>query len=78
MPATSKAQQKSAAQALAAKRGEINPDHLTGSAKNMFKSMSAGKLAEFASTATQQLPEKIRKEKQTGQKNRPKRKRRMR
>ncbi len=50
MPATSKAQQKAAGAALAAKRGEEPKSKLRGASKQMEKSMSEDQLEEFAST----------------------------
>ena len=48
MPATSRAQQKAAGAALAAKRGEINKSELFGASKEMYESMSEKELEEFA------------------------------
>jgi hypothetical protein len=58
MPATSKAQQKAAGAALAAKRGEIKKSELIGASKGMYESMSEKELEEFASTKRKGLPEK--------------------
>ncbi|UYF98971.1 DUF3008 family protein [Halomonas sp. GD1P12] len=58
MPAKSKAQQKAAGAALAAKRGETNVSELTGSSKEMYDSMSEKELEEFASTQRKGKPEK--------------------
>jgi hypothetical protein len=58
MPATSKAQQKAAGAALAAKRGEIKKSELFGASKDMYESMSEEQLEEFASTKRKKLPEK--------------------
>jgi len=49
MPAKSKAQQKAAGVALAAKRGEISESELKGASQEMFDSMSEAELAELAS-----------------------------
>ncbi|MDH6229671.1 hypothetical protein M2281_000243 [Mesorhizobium soli] len=57
MPATSKAQQKAAGAALAAKRGEIKVSELKGASKQMFESMSEKQLEEFAETKLKGLPE---------------------
>ena len=56
MPSKSKAQQGAAGMALAAKRGEIDPKQLKGAAKQMYNSMSASQLEDFASTKTKRLP----------------------
>ena len=58
MPAVSKAQQKAAGAALAAKRGEIKKSELVGASKEMYESMSEEQLEEFASTKRKTLPEK--------------------
>lgn len=58
MPAKSKAQQKAAGAALAAKRGETKVSELKGAAKEMYDSMSESELEEFASTRRKGLPEK--------------------
>ncbi|HWK63890.1 MAG TPA: DUF3008 family protein [Rhizobiaceae bacterium] len=57
MPAKSKAQQKAAGAALAAKRGEIKKSELKGSSKSMEKSMSEKELHEMASTKRKGKPE---------------------
>jgi hypothetical protein len=57
MPARSKAQQKAAGAALAAKRGEIDKRELKGASREMYDSMSEKQLEEFASTARKSLPE---------------------
>jgi hypothetical protein len=56
MPATSKAQQRAAGMALAAKRGEIAKSKLKGAAKKMAMSMSQAQLREFAKTKRKGLP----------------------
>lgn len=56
MPATSKAPQKAAGAALAAKRGEQPTSKLKGASKQMEKSMSEDQLEEFASTQRKGLP----------------------
>ena len=58
MPAKSKAQQKAAGAALAAKRGEADKDELFGASKEMAKSMTEDELEELASTRRTGLPEK--------------------
>jgi hypothetical protein len=58
MPATSKAQQKAAGAALAAKRGEQPKSKLKGASKQMEKSMSEKQLDDFASTKRKGLPNK--------------------
>ncbi|MGE0408608.1 MAG: DUF3008 family protein [Amphiplicatus sp.] len=62
MPSTSKAQQKAAGAALAAKRGETKKSSLKGAARGMYESMSEDQLEELAETKRTGLPEK--KEKQ--------------
>lgn len=57
MPAVSKAQQKAAGAALAAKRGEIKKSELVGASKEMYESMTEKELAEFAETSHKGLPE---------------------
>ena len=56
MPATSKAQQKAAGAALAAKRGDMPKSKLRGASKSMEKSMSAKELDEMASTKRKGKP----------------------
>jgi cellulose synthase/poly-beta-1,6-N-acetylglucosamine synthase-like glycosyltransferase len=58
MPARSKAQQKAAGAALAAKRGDTKVASLKGASKSMYKSMSKGELKEFAETSRKDLPSK--------------------
>lgn len=57
MPAKSKAQQKAAGAALAAKRGDIKTSELKGASKSMAKSMSESELEELASTKRKGKPE---------------------
>ncbi|WP_230291711.1 DUF3008 family protein [Croceicoccus sp. Ery5] len=57
MPAKSKAQQKAAGAALAAKRGDAKRSDLQGASKDMYDSMSEAELEEFASTSRKGLPE---------------------
>lgn len=56
MPATSKAQQKAAGAALAAKRGEMPKSRLRGASRQMVESMSEKELDELASTRRKGLP----------------------
>lgn len=58
MPAVSKAQQKAAGAALAAKRGEALKSSLFGASKQMARSMTKAELEEFASTKRKKLPAK--------------------
>lgn len=57
MPAKSKAQQKAAGAALAAKRSDAKPSELKGASRQMYKSMSEKQLDEFASTKRKGKPE---------------------
>lgn len=57
MPAKSKAQQKAAGAALAAKRGEAGKSTLVGAAKEMARSMTESELEELAATKRKGLPE---------------------
>ena len=59
MPAKSKAQQKAAGAALAAKRGEIKVSELKGASKSMYDSMSEEELEEFAATKRKGKPEHV-------------------
>lgn len=58
MPAKSKAQQKAAGAALAAKRGEAEKQDLKGASRQMVDSMSEKELEDLASTKRKGLPEK--------------------
>jgi hypothetical protein len=58
MPAVSKAQQKAAGAALAAKRGEASWRDLKGSSREMYETMTEEQLEEFAATRRKGLPEK--------------------
>lgn len=62
MPAKSKAQQKAAGAALAAKRGEIPRKDLIGASKEMFDSMTEKELEDLAATPHDGLPEKLEDE----------------
>lgn len=57
MKASSKAQQKAAGAALAAKRGEEKVDNLQGASKDMYETMSEEELDEMASTPRSELPD---------------------
>ncbi|MCT7375158.1 DUF3008 family protein [Chelativorans salis] len=58
MPAKSKAQQKAAGAALAAKRGEMPKSKLKGASRDMEKSMSENQLEELAETKRKKLADK--------------------
>ena len=57
MPAQSKAQQRAAGAALAAKRGEIDPKNLESASRDMYESMTEDELEELASTKLDGLPD---------------------
>ncbi len=59
MPAKSKAQQKAAGAALAAKRGQTPKSGLKGASREMVESMSEKQLEEFASTKRKGKPERV-------------------
>ena len=59
MPAKSKAQQKAAGAALAAKRGDAPKSKLKGASKQMVDSMSEKELHDLASTKRKGKPEHI-------------------
>ncbi|MBX7500782.1 DUF3008 family protein [Qipengyuania sp. YG27] len=59
MPAKSKAQQRAAGAALAAKRGETKVGDLQGAARDMYDSMSEDELEDYASTALDGLPDHV-------------------
>lgn len=59
MPAQSKAQQKAAGAALAAKRGEAKPEELKGASRSMYESMTIKELEELAETKRKTLPEHV-------------------
>jgi len=63
MPAKSKAQQKAAGAALAAKRGDQKVGSLKDGSKSMYKSMSEDQLEDFASTKRKGKPEHVAKKK---------------
>ena len=60
MPAKSKAQQKAAGAALAAKRGEQKVSDLKGASKSMYQSMTEEQLDELASTKRRGKPKHVR------------------
>lgn len=61
MPAKSKAQQKAAGAALAAKRGDMSKGELRGASKSMAGSMSEKELQDMASTPRKGKPSHISK-----------------
>jgi hypothetical protein len=61
MPAKSKAQQKAAGAALAAKRGEQSASELIGAAQEMYRSMTEKQLEELASTNRKGKPDHVSK-----------------
>ncbi|RST30969.1 DUF3008 family protein [Sphingomonas ginkgonis] len=60
MPAKSKAQQKAAGAALAAKRGDAPESKLRGASKQMEESMTEKELEELASTKRKGKPEYVK------------------
>lgn len=58
MPATSKAQQKAAGAALAAKRKETDPADLHGAAREIHDSMTERELEDMASVSHRDLPDR--------------------
>lgn len=60
MPAKSKAQQKAAGAALAAKRGDAAKGDLKGASREMFNSMTEKELDELASTPRKGKPEHVK------------------
>ncbi|MCV3766750.1 DUF3008 family protein [Rhizobium sp. TRM95796] len=62
MPARSKAQQKAAGAALAAKRGDARESQLRGASKSMAASMSVKELEDLASTPRKGKPEHVSKD----------------
>ena len=61
MPAKSKAQQKAAGAALAAKRGEQSSSELVGAAQEMYRSMTEEQLEELASSSRKGKPDHVDK-----------------
>jgi hypothetical protein len=59
MPAKSKAQQRAAGMALAAKRGEMPESRLKGPAKSMEETMTEAQLEELAATKRTGKPEHV-------------------
>jgi len=59
MPARSKAQQRAAGMALAAKRGEIPASELWGAAREMYETMDEQQLEDYAATPLDDLPEHV-------------------
>jgi hypothetical protein len=59
MPARSKAQQKAAGAALAAKRGDMKKSELKGASREMERSMTEEELEELASTKRKGKPEHV-------------------
>ena len=59
MPAKSKAQQKAAGAALAAKRGETKVSDLQGASRDMYDSMSEDQLEDFAEGSRKGKPEHV-------------------
>jgi Protein of unknwon function (DUF3008) len=57
VPARSKAQQRAAGIALAAKRGELDPSRLWGAAREMYETMTEQQLEDYAVTPVRDLPE---------------------
>jgi len=57
MPAKSKAQQKAAGAALAAKHGDQPKSKLQGASKEKYESMNEKQLKEFAHTKLKGLPD---------------------
>jgi hypothetical protein len=61
MPAKSKAQQKAAGAALAAKHGDEPVKDLKGASRSMYKSMSEKELHDLAATKTKGKPDHVRR-----------------
>jgi hypothetical protein len=59
MAAKSKAQQRAAGAALAAKRGESPVKDLQGASKEMYDTMSEDELEDFAATSHDDLPDRV-------------------
>ncbi len=60
MPARSKAQQKAAGAALAAKRDHTELKELKGASREMYDSMDERQLEEFAETKLAHVPEHVK------------------
>ena len=63
MPAKSKAQQKAAGAALAAKRGKVKKSKLGGASRGMAESMSESELEKMAKTKRKGKPTRAAKSK---------------
>jgi hypothetical protein len=61
MPAKSKAQQKAAGAALAAKRGDEKVSDLKGASRSMYESMDEKELHDLAATKRKGKPEHVSK-----------------
>lgn len=59
MPAKSKAQQKAAGAALAAKEGDMKKSELKGASRGMERSMTETELRDMASTKRKGKPEHV-------------------
>lgn len=59
MPAKSKAQQKAAGAALAAKREELEVSELQGASKEMYEPMTEEELEDCASTRRKGKPDHV-------------------
>lgn len=57
MPATSKAQQRAAGAALAAKRGEVRITDLKRAARELYRDLTETELEDLVATAQDGLPE---------------------
>lgn len=62
MPANSKAQQRAAGAALAARRGETKVADLQGASRDMYNTMSESELEDLASTPVKDLPDHAHEE----------------
>ena len=62
MPARSKAQQKAAGAALAAKRDPAKVKELWGAAREMYETMDERQLEEFAETPLAAIPEHVKRD----------------
>ena len=60
MPARSRAQQKAAGAALAAKRDPAKAKDLWGAAREMYETLSERQLEEFAETPLDNIPEHVK------------------
>ena len=60
MPAKSKEQQSAFALALAARRGDVSPESLTGAARQLFKddSLTQEQLKDYAKTKRSEHPKR--------------------